>query len=138
MSWTTRDLRCVEHPDEHYACSVVFNTNDGPPPCACGAEQTTFYATREMEGKAAQDKLDASLAHFGPVKYDGRWMTRQELAQIKNDYADRQGVPRDILDFTSMGNKTERAEDRRHRAVETRRRNGYDEQQFREHQRGEH
>jgi hypothetical protein len=131
---TVRDVRC---PDGHYEISVFYKTEDGPPPCPCGSPRTAFWATREMQGLAAQNKVDNALAGFTPVKVDGQMMTREQMTAYKNAYADRQGIPRDSIDFAPVGNKMERVEDRRHRAVENRRRNGYDEQQFREHQRGE-
>jgi hypothetical protein len=136
MSNTVRDLRCVDHPEEHYECSVFYKLSDGPPDCPkCGAARVPFYATREMEGKAAREHVDPTLAGFTSVKYDGEWRSRAELEAIKNAYADRQGVPRESLEFTTMGNKSERADFHRHRAYETRRSVGYDTQQFKEHQR---
>ena len=154
MSWTTRDVRC---PDGHYECSVVYNTNDGPPPCphifvervelntpvplssvTCNKPRTPFWATREMEGKDKLDKLDATLAQFGTVTVDGRKLNREELARFKADYAANQGGRPEDYDFVPVGNRKERADEHRHRAVVNRRRAGYDEQDFRRHQRGEH
>lgn len=135
MSNTVRDLRCVDHPQEHYACSVFYKLSDGPPPCPCGAARTPFYATREMEGLAAREHVDPSLAGFTSVKYEGEWRSRSELESIRNALADQRGVPRDSLDFSSVGNKGERADYHRHRAYESRKSAGFDTQQFREYQR---
>lgn len=135
MSNTVRDLRCVDHPEEHYACSVFYKLADGPPPCPCGAARVTFYATREMEGLAAREHVDPSLAGFTSVKYEGEWRSRSEMDSIKNALADRRGVPRDSLDFSSVGNKDERSDFYRHRAYESRKSAGFDTQQFKEYQR---
>jgi hypothetical protein len=157
MSNTVRDLRC---PDGHYECSVFYKLSDGPPvclgktfvwdpcvevapgviqerwvECACGKPRTPFYATREMEGKAAREHVDPTLAGFTSVKYDGEWRSRSEMDSIKNALADRRGVPRDSLDFSSVGNKDERSDFYRHRAYESRKSAGFDTQQFKEYQR---
>jgi hypothetical protein len=152
---TVRDLRC---PDGHYECSVFYNTNDGPPTCpepmhptcveatgpvfveggstlACGKPRTTFYATREMEGRAARETVDPTLAGFTSVLYEGRRMSRAELEERKKAFADHQGVPRDSLTFSPMGNKRERADEHRHRGYVNRKRAGFDTQQTKEYQR---
>lgn len=141
MSWTTRDLRCVAQPQEHYECGVVYNTNDGLPACPCGAARTTFYATREMEGKTAQDKLDAAVAQFGSVEFDHRRMSREELEQRRLAYAARHNRDPATVQFEApltARQANARAEEYKHRAVVTRKKNGYDEQQYAEHRRGEH
>jgi hypothetical protein len=135
MSFTTRDVRCTAKPDEHYECSSVYRVSDGPSACHCGAPRVAFWATREMEGKAHQDKLDASLAGFGSVRYEGQNISRADLDAKLTEYAAHQGVPKESLTFESVGSKGERADFHRHRAWENRRKNGFDTQQFREYQR---
>ena len=130
---TVRDLRC---PDGHYECSVFYRVADGPPECPeCHAPRVPFYATREMEGKARQDKVDAALAGFQPVLFQGERLSKEQLLERKNAYADHQGVPRDSLDFAPVGNSAERADFHRHRAWEKHKKNGFDTATLREYQR---
>ena len=90
---------------------------------------------REMEGKARQDKVDAALAGFQPVLFQGERLSKEQLIERKNAYADHQGVPRDSIDFAPVGNNQERADFHRHRAWEKHNKNGFDTKTLREYQR---
>lgn len=146
MSRTTRDLRCLADPallppKAHFECGVLYDPAQGVPPCPCGAARAPFYATRAMEGKAAQDKLDATMAQFGSVEFDHQRMSRDDLEQRRLAYAARHRLDPSQVQFEApltARQANARADEYKHRAVVTRARNGYNEQQYAEHRRGEH
>lgn len=130
---TVRDLRC---PDGHYEISVFYKLADAPPQCLCGKERLPFYATREMEGRTTLEHAAEQVGTFRPVKYDGVvYQDKASLDAVLHAYADRQGVPRDSYAFETLGNKAQRVEERRHRAWEKRKREGFDTQKFKDYQR---
>lgn len=142
MSYVTHDLRCTADPallppKAHFECRVLYRRSDGPPPCpTCGAPRVVFYATREMEGAAALDRLDATLAQFGTVLLDGKRMTREEMTRFKEKYAENQGIDPKTIDFVGIDyNRKERADFYRHRSAQTHLAAGFDEKARREYQR---
>lgn len=135
MSFTTRDVRCTAHPDEHYQISVLFKVSEGPPACpTCGEPQTTFWATLEQQGLAPLERTE-TITGDRRVKYDGKWITRDEMNKIVSDHAARQGVPRESFEIRGLDNLGQRTDERHHRAIQNRRAAGYDEHQFRDYQR---
>jgi hypothetical protein len=139
MSLTVRDVRC---PNGHYACGVYFKRTDGPPPCdVCGEPQTTFYATREQEGMEVANRT-ALLGEFRSVRIGGKtFETKEALDRYVGAYCEKQGLRRDEVYLESEGTSRQvnaRCDDLKHEAHVTRRENGYDAQQTREHQRESH
>lgn len=128
MSHTVRDTRCTANA-EHYEVGVWFKRTDGPPPCAeCGAPTQTFYATREMEA-AKQYESMGGIHYFKEFEVDdGVKITSPEgLERYKQYRASRAGVSPEQVVLNSRGNVQQRVEELRHRAITTRRENGFDE-----------
>lgn len=128
MSHITRDVRCTANA-EHYDVGVWFRLADGPPACAtCAAPTQTFYATREME-RAKQYESMGGVHTFKEFEVDdGVKITSPEgLERYKQYRAQRTGVSPDQVVLNSRGNVKQRVEELRHRAISTRRENGFDE-----------
>lgn len=128
MSHTVRDTRCTANA-EHYEVGVWFKLTDGPPACsACGAPSQTFYATREME-RAKQYESMGGIHYFKEFEVDdGVKITSPEgLERYKQYRASRAGVSPEQVVLNSRGNVQQRVEELRHRAITTRRENGFDE-----------
>ncbi len=128
MSHTVRDTRCTASPD-HYEVGVWFRVVDGPPPCStCGAPSQTFYATREMEAAKHYESMGGVHTFKEFEVDDGVKINSPEgLERYKQYRAARAGVSPDQVVLNSRGNVKERVEELRHRAITTRRENGFDE-----------
>jgi hypothetical protein len=142
VSHTIRDLRCLADPQAlppqaHYEVGVLYRVSDGPPPCpACGAARAPFYATREME--AAHRYASMGGVHtFKEFTVDDnvRITSPEGLERYKADRAARAGVTPDQIVLDSRGNVKQRVEELRHRAIDTRRQNGFDERTFADYKR---
>lgn len=128
MSHTVRDTRCTTNP-EHYEVGVWFRLEEGPPPCpTCGAATKTFYATREME-RAKQYESMGGVHYFKEFEVDDgvKINSPEGLERYKEYRAQRAGVSPDQVVLNSRGNVKQRVEELRHRAITTRRENGFDE-----------
>lgn len=128
MSHIVRDLRCTSEP-EHYEVGVWYTLSEGPPRCSqCGAEQKPFYATREMEASRHYASMGGVHTFKEFEVDDGVKITSPEgLERYKAERAHRLGVSPDQIVLNSRGNVKERVEELRHRAISTRRANGFDE-----------
>ncbi len=135
MSITVHDLRC---PDGHIEINA-FVENKHPEPCWCGLSRTVFYATREQEGQAPLERAAAQVGTFRTVRLGGETLdTKEKLDRHLDRYCAMQNVSRSDIALESTGTTREmnsRHDDMKHEAIVTRRVNGYDEVQFREHQR---
>lgn len=134
MSHTVRDVRCTTNP-EHYDVGVWFKVADGPPPCAeCGSATQTFYATREMEAAKRYQSM-GGIHYFKEFEVDdGVKITSPEgLERYKQQRAAKLGVSPEQVVLNSRGNVKERVEELRHRAITTRRENGFDEHSWRDY-----
>lgn len=128
MSHTVRDTRCTANP-EHYEVGVWFRRAEGPPPCpTCGAPSQTFFATREMEHAKRYASM-GGVHYFKEFEVDDGVKIRspEGLERYKEYRAQRAGVSTDQVVLNSRGNVKERVEELRHRAITTRRENGFDE-----------
>lgn len=142
MSHTTRDLRCLADPQvlppqAHYEVGVLYRVSDGPPACPeCGAARAPFYATREMEAAARYTSM-GGVHVFKEFEVDGgvRITSPEGLERYKAERARRAGVSPDQVVLESRGNVKTRVEELRHRAIATRRENGFDEHTFTDYKR---
>lgn len=137
MSTTVRDLRCTREPgglppEAHYEVGVLYFVSQGPPPCPeCGAARVPFYATREMEAAHRYKSLGGVHTFKEFEVDDGVRITSPEgLERYKAERARRAGVSPDQVVLESRGNVKVRVEELRHRAITTRRENGFDERTF--------
>jgi len=128
VSHIVRDLRCLADP-EHYEVGVWYTLSEGPPRCGqCGSQQQTFYATREMEAAHHYRSLGGVHTFKEFEVDDGVKISSPEgLERYKQYRAQRAGVSPDQVVLESRGNVKQRVEELRHRAISTRRENGFDE-----------
>lgn len=124
------DLVC----DRLHKTRVFLGSDEDLPPCSATTPEGVCGA-RTYPKDEGRDTLDPTLAQFGSVLYDGQRLTREQLEQKRKEFAAHQGVDPDTIAFVPRGNSKAIAEEHRHRAIETRRKNGFDEQQFRDYQR---
>ena len=129
MSITVRDVRC---PVGHYEIDVYVNMPDIPRCPECGEERHVFYATREMSRDAVSD---SRIGVFKPVTIEGvTYSTREDFDRFKNAYARNMKVDPSQVEVVGNADHVQRGEEARHRGWETRRKNGIDDRQLREHQ----
>jgi len=145
--FVTHDLRCTQHPDEHYELSVLYRRSDGPTACPmCGAERTVFYATRAMHGYEEADHGSPQVGTFRPLTFGGTtYHDAQSFNRAIDTYCYNNKIDRSQVAIESKNQSSHarnaRVEEAKHAGVVTRRRAGYDERQYREYvreQRREH
>ncbi len=130
MSFIFNDLRCA---NEHAEFNACYRKSEGPPPCPeCAEPRSVFYATREMANQDARDHTIGGV--FSPFTFDGERITSPEQWKAKKaEYARLAGVPLEHVGEVSRGSRREiraHADELRHQAWETRRKNGFDGQTF--------
>lgn len=133
MSWITDDVKCLQG---HVEPDHLYRKSEGPTSCPeCGEARTVTYLTVA----AVRDYSDPSVGTFRPIIVGGTtYHTREDLNRYLDSYSKKHNVPRDQIEFDSRGSNAERKvmrEELRHEAVVMRRKQGYDEQQFRDYQR---
>ena len=113
MAFVTHDLQCS---NGHQQDSVLYKRENGTPACHCGAATHISWHTGKTPG----------LSGFGQILYDGDRISTSDLeakrreVQARNPGKNVQIVP------DSASQRQARADDRRQRVIENRKRHGKD------------
>jgi hypothetical protein len=113
MAFVTHDLQCT---NGHQQDGVLYKRESGTPACHCGADTRVSWHTGQTPG----------LSGFGQIMYDGDKISTGDLEAKRQEVQKRHpGKNVQILPDSASQRQT-RADDRRQRVIENRKRHGKD------------
>ena len=113
MAFVTHDLQCT---NGHLQDDVLYKRENGTPLCHCGASTHISWHTGQTPG----------LSGFGQIMYDGDRISTGDLETKRREVQARHPGKTVQIVPDSPSRRQARADDRRQRVIENRKRHGKD------------